>query len=117
MAKSSSLIIALPTTLAAWCIVSVDLIVEGAEREPWYCFSASDALQQVGVASVLLSLAAVWASHLAWGVYHQLVPKGWLALLLPLGVLSFYLQIRPFGYVEDIARAHHNCPAPCVRSR
>ncbi|MDP2308404.1 MAG: hypothetical protein Q8P18_20465 [Pseudomonadota bacterium] len=118
MDTSDSLTIALPVTLAGWSLLSLYVIFVGADREPYYCFSAADALEQVGLACSLLTLAPVWAGFLFWGVYRRQLALGWLALLVPLGIVTLYLQISPFGYVEDIARVHHDCPAPCgTRSR
>jgi hypothetical protein len=94
--------------LGIWigCLTSCSLVVVflGAAQEPYAYFDANEALVQVGLG---MSLLALWAERLTSAI--ALVVRGrlskWWLLAVAWGiVVSCYLAISPFGYVEDVAR-------------
>ena len=82
----------------------LDPIDPGRGDEPYVSFAASDALVQVGVASVLMLLWLQLALLLVVRIRRRTLSRAWISLVVWALLCEFYLFHCPFGYVDDITR-------------
>jgi hypothetical protein len=85
-------------------VVSLWVVGAGAGDEPYLTFRASDAYVQIGIALVLMAL---WLQLAAWLVYasaRRRISRPWLALIIWVALVIYFLWDSPAGYIQDISR-------------
>src|SRR3954469_10814644 len=101
--------IALAVTTAALSAVSLVVVFQGANDEPYIGYRRYDAIVQVGVGTALMVLWGLCSLAVLVLVGKRKLSRGWLALLLWAAICLFYLSYSPLGYLEDIEK--HVIPA------
>lgn len=88
--------------VVALSLVSLIVVVQGAEDEPYGQYRRADAILQVGVGSALMALWAAGAVLVIGLVVTRCVPAAWLVLVLWAAFCLFMLSYSPIGYLQDL---------------
>ena len=85
-------------------LASLWVIAKGAGDEPYHTFRSSDAYVQIGLAMILVVFWLQLGTWIAYAAARRRISRGWLALIIWMGLVLFYLWQSPTGYVHDISR-------------
>jgi peptidoglycan/LPS O-acetylase OafA/YrhL len=89
---------------AALSAVSLFVVVQGANDEPYMGYRRYDAVVQVGLGTALIVLWGCCSVAVLVLVRKKKLSAAWLALLLWAAICLFYLSSSPLGYLEDMER-------------
>jgi peptidoglycan/LPS O-acetylase OafA/YrhL len=96
--------VAVAIVAAALSAVSLFVVVQGANDEPYMAYRRYDAVMQVGVGTALMVLWGCSSVTVLVLVRKRKLSAAWLALLLWAAICLFYLSSSPLGYLEDMER-------------
>lgn len=94
----------LATSALALSALSLWVVFDGAAAEPYISFRSWDALEQIGLAMILMLLWLQLACWMILGVVRRRLSAWWLFLLVLIFICERYLVESPSGYIQDITR-------------
>jgi hypothetical protein len=84
--------------------VSLWVVLQGANDEPYMQYRRSDASVQVGVGTALMVLWGCWTVAVVVLVAARKLGAWWLVFLLWAALCLFYARYSALGYLEDIEK-------------
>ncbi len=81
------------------------LVFSGDADQPWVHFRVSDALIQIGLASILVVLWILFAATLCFLILRGQISALWCWLVIWAALAILVLALCPFDYVDEITRS------------